>query len=119
MTLYAAILAGGVGTRLWPRSRQDHPKQFSDITGSGKTMIQATVDRLDGMVANDRIYVLTGAKYADLVSTQIPQMPNANIIVEPAGRNTAPAIGLACLHLLRRRSGRHRGLVARRPCDAG
>lgn len=102
MTLYAAILAGGVGTRLWPRSRQGHPKQFSDITGSGRTMIQATVDRLCGTVDDDNIYVLTGAEYADLVAEQLPQVGRTNVIAEPSGRNTAPAIGLACVHLLRR-----------------
>ena len=100
MTLYAAILAGGVGTRLWPRSRQSHPKQFSDITGSGQTMIQETVQRLDGIVGDDQIYVLTGSAYADLVAAQISQVPDKNVIIEPSGRNTGPAIGLACVHLL-------------------
>ena len=102
MTLYAAILAGGVGTRLWPRSRQNRPKQFSDITGSGLTMIQETVQRLNGVVDDDQIYVLTGSAYTDLVSAQLPQVPNRNVIVEPSGRNTGPAIGLACVHLLHR-----------------
>ena len=102
MTVYAAILAGGVGTRLWPRSRQSQPKQFADITGDGQTMIQATLARLDGMVTPDDVYILTGEAYRGLVAQQLPTVPPANVLVEPSGRNTAPAIGLACLHLRRR-----------------
>ncbi len=101
-TMYAAILAGGVGTRLWPRSRQHQPKQFSDITGNGRTMIQETVARMDGLVADEDLYVVTGARYEELTRAQIPQMPVQNILAEPSGRNTAPAIGLACAHLARR-----------------
>ncbi len=100
--LYAVILAGGVGTRLWPLSRQAHPKQFTDITGDGRTMLQQTVDRLAGLVAPTRQYVVTGADYADLVAQQLPQMPRAQIIAEPNGRNTAPAVGLAAAYLHRR-----------------
>lgn len=99
--MYAAILAGGVGTRLWPRSRQAHPKQFADITGSGRTMIQATVDRLQGLVPLERTWVITGAAYADLARAQLPDLPPQQIVAEPSGRNTAPAIGLACVHLRR------------------
>ena len=97
--MYIAILAGGVGSRLWPRSRQSHPKQFSDITGSGRTMIQETVDRLGDLARPDEIYVVTGERYADLTAEQLPQIPRENIIVEPSGRNTAPAIGLTCAYL--------------------
>ena len=100
--MYAVILAGGVGTRLWPRSRQDTPKQFSDITGSGRTMIQATAVRLDGLVARRDSFVVTGSRYAKLCAAQLDGLPRANILVEPSGRNTAPAIALACAHLLRR-----------------
>jgi mannose-1-phosphate guanylyltransferase len=100
--MYVAILAGGVGTRLWPRSRQTLPKQFSDITGSGRTMIQATVDRLEGLAAMSDIYVITGRPYRDVVKAQLPAIPLENIIVEPSARNTGPAIGLACAHLYRR-----------------
>ena len=101
-TMYAVILAGGVGTRLWPRSRQSHPKQFTDITGSGRTLIQATVDRLAGLVPPERVYVITGAAYTELTREQLPELPRENILVEPEGKNTAPAIGLACAHLHRR-----------------
>lgn len=100
--MYAAILAGGVGTRLWPHSRQTLPKQFADITGSGRTMIQATVDRLDGLVALSDIYVITGRSYREIVRAQLPGIPLENIIVEPSACNTGPAIGLACMHLYQR-----------------
>jgi mannose-1-phosphate guanylyltransferase len=100
--MYTVILAGGSGTRLWPRSRQAQPKQFTDITGSGRTMIQSTVDRVTELTSCDQIYVVTGEKYAALVGEQLPEMPSTNIIVEPSGRNTAPAIGLACVHLMQR-----------------
>lgn len=100
--MYVAILAGGVGTRLWPRSREAMPKQFSDVIGTGRTMIQATVDRLDGLVELSDIYVITGRGYRALVLEQLPGLPPENVIVEPSGRNTAPAIGLACAHLYRR-----------------
>lgn len=100
--MYVAILAGGVGTRLWPRSREAMPKQFSDITGSGRTMLQTTVDRLNGMVALTDIYVITGRRYRDVVLAQLPGIPHENVITEPSGRNTGPAIGLACMHLHRR-----------------
>ena len=97
--MYAAILAGGIGTRLWPRSRQAFPKQFVDITGSGRTMIQATVERIADIVSPEEIYILTGTRYRSLAAQQIPTIPPANILVEPSGRSTAPAIGLACVHL--------------------
>lgn len=100
--MYAVIFAGGGGTRLWPRSRQSAPKQFVDITGSGRTMIQSTADRLQGLVAAERLYVVTGAALAPLASEQLPEMPAQQLIVEPNGRNTAPAIGLACVHLYQR-----------------
>lgn len=102
MKAYAVILAGGVGTRLWPRSRQTSPKQFSDITGSGRTMIQATADRLEGLIPPDRIYVVTGQPYAKLCAEQLPEIPRRQILLEPSGRNTAPAIGLAAVHILQR-----------------
>jgi mannose-1-phosphate guanylyltransferase len=100
--MYAAILAGGVGTRLWPRSRQSQPKQFSDIVGSGRTLIQATADRIRSVVPPEKLYVVTGLPYAALASDQLPDVPTEQIIAEPSGRNTGPAIGLACAHIHRR-----------------
>lgn len=100
--MYAAILAGGVGTRLWPRSRQSQPKQFSDIVGSGRTMIQATADRIRSIVTPEELYVVTGLPYAALAASQLPDVPTDQIIAEPSGRNTAPAIGLACAYIHQR-----------------
>jgi mannose-1-phosphate guanylyltransferase len=100
--MYAVILAGGGGTRLWPRSRQNHPKQFVDIMGVGRTMIQATAERLHSRVAAEQIYVVTGAQFAQLTHHQLPHLAPAQIIAEPSGRNSAPAIGLACIHMIER-----------------
>ncbi|MCB0062674.1 MAG: mannose-1-phosphate guanylyltransferase [Caldilineaceae bacterium] len=97
--MYAVILAGGSGTRLWPRSRQQQPKQFADIMGSGRTLIQDTAARLQGLVREEDLYVVVGEKFAQLAKDQLPQMRNHQHIVEPSGRNTGPAIGLACAHL--------------------
>lgn len=100
--MYAAILAGGSGTRLWPRSRQRQPKQFADITGAGRTLIQATADRLQGLVRDEDLFVVVGETFAHLAAEQLPSLAQRQIIVEPSGRNTAPAIGLACIHLYQR-----------------
>jgi mannose-1-phosphate guanylyltransferase len=100
--MYAVILAGGGGTRLWPRSRQSHPKQFVDIMGAGRTMIQATAERLYSQVPPEQMYVVTGAQFAHLTHHQLPNLAPAQIIAEPSGRNSAPAIGLACIHIIER-----------------
>ncbi len=89
---YAAVLAGGVGTRLWPKSRRATPKQFLRLFGD-RTMLQATMDRLDGVVPWERRYVVTGAAYVDVVAEQVPDLPRDQILGEPEGKNTAPSIG--------------------------
>lgn len=99
--LYAVILAGGGGTRLWPRSRKAHPKQFLDLTGSG-AMLQEAYARIAPIIPAARVLVVTNTSYVNLVCEQIPALPPANVIGEPAGRGTAPAIGLAAA-LLRQR----------------
>lgn len=96
--LYAVIMAGGVGTRLWPRSRQNMPKQFLDIVAE-TTMLQETFLRIEPLIPPDRAFVITNGTWAPIVREQIPQLPRDNVIVEPAGRNTAPGIGLAALYL--------------------
>lgn len=97
--LYPVILAGGVGSRLWPRSRRRTPKQFLDLAGSGRTLLQAAFDRMSPLVAADQIYVITNAEYARTVAGQLPDLPSANIIGEPSARGSAAAIGLAAVHL--------------------
>lgn len=101
MSMYALILAGGSGTRLWPHSRTMHPKQFLKMNGH-KTMLQETVERTLPIIPPERVFVATGAMYAPLVAEQLPDVPRENILGEPSGRSTAPCIGLAALHLLRR-----------------
>ncbi len=96
----AVIMAGGVGTRFWPRSREKSPKQFLEIIGK-KTMIQTTVERLDKFVRIQDIFVVTNKVQQSLVKKQIPELPEENIIIEPVGRNTAPCIGLAAMHVMK------------------
>lgn len=99
--LYALVLAGGSGTRLWPHSRSRKPKQFLAL-GNGGTMLQETVARTAAQIPPERVYVATNAGYVPLVSEQLPAVPQANILAEPSGRGTAPCIGLAALHLCHR-----------------
>lgn len=87
-------MAGGVGSRFWPMSREHKPKQFLDVLGTGKTLIQMTYDRLRRLVPDDQIYVVTNQKYAKLVQEQIGLSP-ARILTEPMRKNTAPAIAYA------------------------
>lgn len=93
-------MAGGSGTRLWPRSRSTQPKQFLPLL-SERTMIQETADRVAELSTPEQLYVITGQEYAGIVQRQLPQMPARNIIAEPSGRGTAPAIGLAALYMRR------------------
>lgn len=99
-TIYAVIMAGGVGSRFWPRSREKNPKQLLEIVGEG-TMIQNTVRRLNGFVDEKNIFVVTNKLQKSAVLKQLPNIPSENIIVEPVGRNTAPCIGLAALFIER------------------
>lgn len=98
MSLAILVLAGGKGTRFWPMSTEDKPKQFLSLVDD-KTMIQATVDRLRPMVSIDHIFICTGSQYVSLVKEQLPELPERNIIVEPVGRNTAPCILLSSLYI--------------------
>ncbi len=97
---FALILAGGVGTRLWPRSRRAHPKQLIELVSS-QTLLERTYQRIVPLIPPERIYVATGAEYRGLVQSQLPELPPENIIGEPAGRNTAPCIGLAARYMAR------------------
>jgi mannose-1-phosphate guanylyltransferase len=99
--LYAVIMAGGVGSRLWPRSRGSMPKQFLDLLGE-RTMLQETVDRIEPLVSLARVLVVVGQEHAPTVQEQIPGLPAENIILEPGPRGTAPCIGLAAVALQQR-----------------
>ncbi|MEM7029618.1 MAG: mannose-1-phosphate guanylyltransferase [Chloroflexota bacterium] len=98
--VYVLVLAGGVGSRLWPKSRNSLPKQFLNVTGQ-ETLIQMTIRRILPLVSAERIFVATGTQYVDLVQAQLPALPFENIIAEPSGKNTAPAIGLGAIHIAR------------------
>ncbi len=93
--LYAVILAGGSGTRLWPLSRAGHPKFLHPLTGTSSTLLQATAERLDGLATADTTMVVTGVAHAAAVARQLPALPDHNILVEPAPRDSCAAIGLA------------------------
>jgi mannose-1-phosphate guanylyltransferase len=94
-------MAGGIGSRLWPRSRKATPKQFLDLVGH-ETMLQESFRRLLPIIPADRIMVGVGEEYVPTVCEQLPDLPPQNVVVEPAGRGTAPAIGLGALHIHRR-----------------
>jgi mannose-1-phosphate guanylyltransferase len=96
--MYAVIMAGGRGTRFWPRSRGKKPKHLLDII-SERTMIQETVDRIKPLVAPENILIVTGKKHAAALIKQLPEIPEGNVIIEPEGKNTAPCIGLAALYI--------------------
>lgn len=98
----ALIMAGGRGERFWPRSRQNMPKQFLSLTDDGKTMIQLTVERILPLVAMEDIFIVTNRSYKDLVRSQLPELPEENILCEPVGKNTAPCIGLGAVHMAKR-----------------
>lgn len=89
---FAIIMAGGIGSRFWPISRTSHPKQFIDILGTGKTLIQNTYDRFLKICPKENIYVVTNEIYTDLVKSQLPDMADHQILTEPVMRNTAPCV---------------------------
>ncbi|MBP9097419.1 MAG: mannose-1-phosphate guanylyltransferase [Ferruginibacter sp.] len=89
---YVAIMAGGIGSRFWPMSRTDYPKQFLDILNTGRTLIQSTFDRFVKFIPVDNIYIVTAENYKDIVKEQLPELNEANILSEPSRKNTAPCI---------------------------
>jgi mannose-1-phosphate guanylyltransferase len=103
MNLYAIIMAGGVGSRFWPRSKKKNPKQLLKIFGEN-TMIQDTVERIKELCPKENILIVTNEAQRDGVSQQLPDIPSENIIVEPFGRNTAACIGLASIIIQERAS---------------
>ncbi len=100
MSTHVVIMAGGIGSRFWPMSTPEHPKQFIDVMGCGKTMIQMTVDRFQGICPMSNFWVVTSASYVDIVRRQLPDIPVGNILAEPCARNTAPCIAYACWKIM-------------------
>ena len=98
---YAVIMAGGIGSRFWPQSRQERPKQFLQVFGEA-TLIQNTVARLQGLVPAERCLVVTNRRYAEQTAEQLPAVPPENVLAEPIARNTAPCIAYAAAKLLAR-----------------
>jgi mannose-1-phosphate guanylyltransferase len=100
--IYVAIMAGGIGSRFWPVSRTNYPKQFLDILGTGKTLIQQTFERFKDIVPVENIYVVTAEEYAGLVEQQVPEMAKDNILGEPSRKNTAPCIAYISFKLIQK-----------------
>lgn len=92
---HLVIMAGGVGSRFWPMSSESCPKQFIDILGCGKTMLQLTIERFQDLVPMENIWIVSSERYAALIAEQLPQLPSANILFEPCMRGTAACIGYA------------------------
>lgn len=95
-------MAGGIGSRLWPLSTPECPKQFADVMGCGKSLIQLTVERFKGICSPQRVWVVTGERYVELVRQHLPEVPAENILAEPMARNTAPCIAYACWSIRKR-----------------
>ena len=96
MNNHVVIMAGGIGSRFWPMSTPECPKQFIDILGCGKTLIQLTVERFGNVCPQENMWVVTSEKYIDTIREQLPGIPESNILAEPCPRNTAPCIAYAC-----------------------
>ena len=96
---YCIILAGGIGSRLWPFSSNEQPKQFLDLLGTGETMLQMTYKRFTKFLPKENVFVSTYADYTDLVRSQLPEMPPSRLVAEPVQLNTAPAIALTVAYI--------------------
>src|SRR3954471_11339071 len=92
--LHAVVMAGGSGTRFWPKSRRNRPKQLLRLYGDA-TMLQQTVARIEPLVPPERVLVVTGTDQAEAVRAQLPELPPDNVVAEPCPRDTAPCVGLA------------------------
>ncbi len=99
---YVAIMAGGIGSRFWPMSRTNYPKQFLDILNVGKTLIQQTYERYSKFVPKENIYIVTSQDYVELVKKQLPHIHIENIISEPSRKNTAPCIAYIAFKLMKK-----------------
>jgi mannose-1-phosphate guanylyltransferase len=99
---YVAIMAGGIGSRFWPKSRVAYPKQFLDILNTGKTLIQWTYERFAAFIPEENIYVVTSQEYTDIVQEQLPTINPGNILSEPSRKNTAPCVAWISYKLLQK-----------------
>ena len=96
---HVVIMAGGVGSRFWPMSTEDCPKQFIDVLGVGRSLIQLTYDRFKGICDAENVWVVTSTDYKAIVQEQLPDIPASNILCEPCRRNTAPCIAYVCYRI--------------------
>ena len=101
---YVAIMAGGIGSRFWPKSRAGFPKQFLDILNTGKSLIQWTFERYASFIPTENIYVVTSDEYKDIVAEQLPEIPLENILCEPSRKNTAPCVAYIAFKLAQKDS---------------
>jgi len=99
---FAVIMAGGIGSRFWPVSTADFPKQFHDMLGTGQTLLQRTFSRLETMIPSENIFILTNDRYLDLSLAQLPEITSDQVVLEPAMRNTAPCLLVAALKIKKR-----------------
>ncbi len=99
---YVAIMAGGIGSRFWPKSRTSYPKQFLDILNTGKTLIQWTYERYLGFIPQENIYIVTSEEYVPIINEQLPGINAENVIAEPSRKNTAPCIAYISFKLLQK-----------------
>jgi mannose-1-phosphate guanylyltransferase len=98
---YVLIMAGGVGSRFWPKSRNHFPKQFIDILGIGKSLLQLTYERFEKICPKENIYILSNQQYLDLIQEQLIRISIGNILLEPSCNNTAPCIAYASYKILK------------------
>jgi len=97
---FCVIMSGGIGSRFWPASRTSFPKQFLDFFGTGRSLLQQTYDRFSQLIPKENIYIVTNAKYKDLTMSQLPELNENQILLEPQRRNTAPCIAFAANRIL-------------------
>lgn len=100
--IYVVIMAGGSGTRFWPYSRDNHPKQFLDVLGTGRTLLQMTFDRFNQVTTADKIWVVSNEKYGSLIEEQLPELESHQILLETEKRNTAPCIAYAGYKIMKK-----------------
>lgn len=96
---HIVIMAGGVGSRIWPMSVENKPKQFIDVLGVGRSLLQLTYDRFKGLCTNENVWIVTNKKYDAWIKEQLPEVPAENILLEPCRRNTAPCIAYVSWHI--------------------